>query len=173
MSRLDECLKFLLRPDIEGGYVNDPVDRGGATNRGITQRELTSWLKGQGRDSYDVKQLTDVDCHDCYRDDYWLALQADKFSPPLDLVLFDTAVNHGVSRAIKILQAALLLPEDGVLGPVTLASAQLDSGPRVALDMLIARANFYTRIVQNTPSQSKFSDGWANRLDKLKLEAGV
>jgi lysozyme family protein len=171
MSRLDECLEWLL--PIEGGYVNDPVDRGGATNKGITQRELDSWLKSKGRPTYNVADLTDVDCHDCYQDDYWLKLQADTFGKPLDLVLFDTAVNHGVSRAVKILQETLLLPADGVLGPVTVHSAQLDPAPVVALDMLIARAGFYTRIVQNTPSQARFSNGWANRLDKLKIEAGV
>jgi len=59
------------------------------------------------------------------------------------------------------------------LGPVTLTAALVDSQRQLAIDMLTARTNFYTRIVQNAPSQSRFSAGWANRVEAVAREAGL
>jgi len=171
VARFDDCIAFVLRQ--EGGFVDDPVDRGGATNMGITQREYSQWLTSVGNPPASVRDLTPAEAEVVYHTDYWDKVQADRFGEPMDLVLFDTAVNHGVTRAIKILQEALQVPVDGVLGPVTLTAALVDSQRQLAIDMLTARTNFYTRIVQNAPSQARFSAGWANRVDAVAREAGL
>lgn len=172
MARFDDCVAFVLR--MEGGYVDDPVDRGGVTNMGITQREYSQWLASVGNPpGASVRDITMGEVETIYRVDYWNKVEADRFGGPVDLVLFDTAVNHGVSRTIKILQDALQVPVDGVLGPMTLTAALVDSPRQLAIDVLTARANFYTRIVQNAPSQARYSNGWANRLDAVTREAGL
>lgn len=43
MSRFDECLKFILAR--EGGYVDRSEDRGGPTNKGITQVVYSAYLQ--------------------------------------------------------------------------------------------------------------------------------
>lgn len=165
MARFDECVEFVI--GLEGGFVDDPVDRGGATNMGITQREYAQWFTGAVRD------ITQTEAETIYHMDYWNKVQADALSAPVDLVVFDTAVNHGVARAIKILQEALQVQVDGVLGPATLAAVQADSPRQLATDVLTARTNFYARIVQNAPSQSRYSNGWANRVEAVEKEAGL
>lgn len=173
MNRLDKCLTFLLRPDIEGGFVNDPVDRGGATNHGITQRVYSAWLKAKGWPDASVANIKDPEVRAIYEDQYWEPLQCDGFEEPLDLVLFDTAVNHGVGRAVKLLQTAMQMTASGVLDTATVAQAQADPAKTLAADVMEARANFYCNIIANAPSQKRFAGGWANRLDALKVEAGL
>src|SRR6266568_4634329 len=123
------------------------------------------WLKTKNYPVVAVRDITDDEVALIYHGQYWEPLQCDQFGKPLDLVLFDTAVNHGVTRAVKILQTALTAPADGVLGSVTLAAALGDSSEALAMDMLTARANFYSNIIANAPSQKKFANGWANRLE--------
>ena len=41
-----KALAFVLK--WEGGYVNNPYDKGGATNKGITQNTYNAWLKSCG-----------------------------------------------------------------------------------------------------------------------------
>lgn len=171
MSRFDDCLAFVLR--MEGGYSNDPVDPGGATNYGITQRTYSAWLRAGRRPDASVRDIARGDVDRIYHEQYWTPLQDDTFGAPLDLILFDTAVNHGVQRAIKILQDGLALPITGVLDSVTLNSAKLDNAARIGTDVLTARANFYTEIIANAPSQAKYANGWANRLEAVTKESGL
>ena len=41
--RFDACLAEVLKQ--EGGYVDNPLDPGGATNLGITRKTLAAWRK--------------------------------------------------------------------------------------------------------------------------------
>ena len=59
-----KALKFVLK--WEGGYVNDPDDKGGATNKGITQCTYNGWLKTKGLKPKDVKNITDVEVAQIY-----------------------------------------------------------------------------------------------------------
>jgi lysozyme family protein len=173
VDRFSQCLAFVLRPDIEGGYVNDPLDKGGTTNKGITQRTYTAWLRGRKEPDAEVRNIRDDQVQSIYHEQYWLPMQGDRMQQPVDMVLFDAAVQHGVSRAIRILQEALQVPIDGALGAVTLNAAVLDSAAALAMDILAVRAQFYTRIIDNNRQQAAFANGWANRLEKLKAEAGL
>ena len=117
MDRLDDCLRFVLR--WEGGYVNHPSDPGGATNKGVTQRTFDSWRLRAGKPRADVRTITDEEVHAIYAVDYWLAAKCDTLPAPLDLVVFDTAVNMGVGRAVRFLQHAVGERDDGEFGPLT------------------------------------------------------
>ena len=152
-ERFTKAVRHLLR--IEGGYVNDPVDRGGATKYGISLRFLVS----EGRfdedadgiadfdldmdgdiDGADIRKLTLGDSIYLYHRCFWQRLGAESFPRPIGEALFDQAVNGGLHAARRLLQQAInavhqrhrpgraLLEVDGRIGPRT----------REAFDAMIA-----------------------------------
>jgi len=163
--RYDECLKFILK--AEGGYVNDPTDRGGATNKGITQRTYNAWLTARQLPLQSVADITDDDVSDIYKDNYWVELPR-----LLDLCVFDAAVQHGRSKAIKFLQQVVGSPSDGVCGKNTLYAVNtyiLSHGIKELLEAYLRlRRAFYKAIVVNDPTQQHFARGWENRVVHLE-----
>ena len=100
----EKALKFVL--EREGGFVNDPNDRGGATNKGVTQNTYNQYLRSKGRATKDVRYITDAELKDIYYTRYWLQAGCDKMSDDrFAIVCFDTAVNMGVSRVREFLCA--------------------------------------------------------------------
>lgn len=101
----DKALKFTLQ--WEGGYVNNPNDSGGATNKGITQKTYDEFIKTHGTHnihaSTDVKNISAFEVSCIYKDMYWKKLNADSLSPKLAVAAFDFAVNSGVARAKRYL----------------------------------------------------------------------
>jgi len=168
---LGAALKFVLR--WEGGFVDHPADPGGRTNKGVTQKVYDAWRARQGQPAQDVKQISDAEVHAIYASDYWLPPRCDMLVTPLDLVQFDTAVNMGVGRAVRFLQACAGCSVDGDFGPGTeKAVAGCDQGSLVA-DYCNRREAFYRGIVERKPSQAVFLKGWMNRLNSLRKEAGL
>lgn len=119
-SRYEAAFKELL--GIEGGYVNDPVDKGGATKFGISLRFLAAEgafdEDGDGKadfdldmdgdiDGADIRLLTIGDARYLYDRCFWKPLQAETFPAPIGEMLFDQGVNGGMSAAKKLLQRAL------------------------------------------------------------------
>jgi len=100
----DKALKFILK--WEGGYVNNPKDKGGATNKGITQNTYNAWLRSKGQNLKDVRNITDSEVKEIYYNNYWLKAGCDKMSEIFAILCFDTAVNMGVSRVSEFLKAA-------------------------------------------------------------------
>lgn len=168
MTRFEECLPFILK--WEGGYVNHPSDRGGATNKGITQRNYDSWRIKQGLSVRTVKDITDDEVHSIYLTEYWARAGCPTLPEPVDLVVFDCAVNSGVSRAVKWLQKALGLNQDGLFGAKTNAAVLACNPLETALEILVIREDFLSDVVDANPSQIVFLKGWHSRLDSLKTE---
>jgi len=81
---------------IEAGYVNDPQDPGGETKFGISKRAYPN---------EDIANLTLERAQELYQRDYWNACGCDGYSWEIALVIFDCAVNQGVSVA-KLLHSA-------------------------------------------------------------------
>ncbi|MFN9880213.1 MAG: glycoside hydrolase family 108 protein [Planctomycetota bacterium] len=130
----------------EGGYVDDPDDRGGETYRGVARKFHQAWpgwkivdeLKREKPDSFadllDQKQELQTLVASFYREQFWRPIRGEQLSDQaLANELFDTAVNQGVGTAIRFWQEALNLlnrnakdyPEievDGVAGERTLAT---------------------------------------------------
>ena len=96
MSDFDKAFEHVL--GIEGGYVNDPKDPGGETKYGLCKRSYPT---------VDIKALTIEQAKAIYKRDYWDKVKGDDLPFPLNLFMFDAAVNQGVDPAIKMLQAAL------------------------------------------------------------------
>jgi lysozyme family protein len=97
-------LPFILR--WEGGFVDDPNDHGGRTNKGVTQNVYNAWRADQRSPQQDVKQINDQEVAAIYYHRYWQPSKCDELRRKLDLAAFDTAVNMGPNRAIKVLQGA-------------------------------------------------------------------
>ena len=164
-------LPFILR--WEGGYVNHPADPGGATNKGVTQRVYNDWRVRQGMPARDVRQITDDEVHAIYEAGYWTPPRCDLLPRPLDLVQFDTAVNMGVGRAVRMLQASLGCGVDGDFGPGTRRAAEAcDAGAAVAA-YCDRREAYYRGLAQKNPKVAVFLTGWMNRLDALRREVGL
>jgi lysozyme family protein len=127
--------------------VNHPADPGGATNKGVTQRVYDDWRERQGLPARDVRQL--------------------------DLVQFDTAVNMGVGRAVRMLQGALGCGVDGDFGPATRQAAEACSLGATVKAYCDAREGYYRRLAEQKPKLAVFLKGWLNRLNALRNEVGL
>ena len=171
--RFDECLAWLISPQIEGGYSDRRADRGGATNKGITQHTYDIYRQSLHLPLQPVKFLTLEETSDIYRTSYWNPVKAGKLPTPLDLCLFDASVQHGTGRASKWLQRVVGTTPDGSIGNATLtALAALISrnGLKSVVDEYMKiREDFYAEIIANDPSQVVFKNGWANRMGFLKI----
>ncbi len=176
MNRFDYCLAWVTQPRIEGGYSDgkgrNRNDRGGPTNRGVTQKTYDQFRKDSGLSLRDVKLITDDEVKAVYRTMYWAVAKCGVLPPPLDLYVFDGAVNMGPGRAAKILQGVLGVGADGVIGPVTIsalqeevAAGQLDE---LCNNYLAARLDFYTELAEDDPTQLAFINGWQNRIEHLR-----
>src|SRR5690606_21582969 len=163
-----------LSPKIakwEGGYVNDPTDRGGATNMGIT---ISTWRQvgydkdGDGDiDKFDIKLLDHKDFSFVLRQ-YWDRWKADQIKDQkLAEILVDWVWGSG-KWGIIIPRRLLGVTADGVVGNKTLSA--LNSQDPVKFHKLVwdARLKFLNDIVKRDPSQKKFIKGWVNRLNDFK-----
>lgn len=142
---------------IEGGYVNDPKDPGGETKYGISKRAFPK---------EDILNLTEQRAKELYKKFYWDFCKCEELPYPLDIFLFDAAVNHGVIGAVRILQEALELKPDGILGEITISTIK-KNGQDAALKFLAQRALFYTEL----DNFKRYGKGWFNRLFKIALKS--
>lgn len=139
----------------EGGYVNHPDDPGGETNWGITQRTAReAGYAGSMRD------LTREQAREIYRAAYWQRAKCDEFDGAIAFQIFDSAVNHGIGNAIRFLQRAAGVADDGVIGPVTMAAVRGMTVTDVLARFNAARLMFYT----NLSTWPTFGRGWARRV---------
>lgn len=135
----------------EGGYVDDPHDPGGETNHGISKRSYPT---------VDIKNLTKEGAKVIYRADYWSACRCDQLPGPLALMVFDAAVNQGVSRAVRFLQEALGVKQDGIIGPMTIEAAKRSQLKLVMLKFSVRRALHYASL----STFNRYGKGWMSRL---------
>jgi len=171
--RFDDCLKIVLA--FEGGYSENANDHGGATNYGITQRTYDLHRVNLNLPQQPVKYITLEEAKAIYQRSYWNAVRASTLPTPLDLVMFDTAVNCGPKQAIKFLQRALGIDDDGAMGQQTAKALNEEA---IAGDLndtwknvLAQREDFYKELAKK-PGQHIFLKGWINRVAALRKACG-
>jgi lysozyme family protein len=160
----DTSLAAVLRS--EGGYVNDPRDPGGATNKGVTQAVYDDYRKGLGSPPRTVKQITPSETAAIYKHRYWDAVRGDDLPAGVDYAVFDLAVNSGVSRASRFLQDVCCVNADGKIGPVTIAAAS--HNPKHIVEALMDKRLAFLRTLGTF---GHFGKGWTNRCNEVRATA--
>lgn len=157
--------------NLEGGYVDDPDDKGGATNFGITKKTAVAFGYGG-----DMRTIPMELVHQIYKQQYWERPGFDRvatFLPALAQYAFDIGVNCGPKKAVEMLQEAAVLlgqdpgPIDGVLGKKSLdalLAVPANLRPRIRQLLGVIHGAHYLEIVRANPSQRKFLGGWMRRL---------
>ena len=175
MANLHEYFPRLLA--FEGGYVNDPADPGGATNKGVTLGSFTRYAKpllGIEPTLDNLRALTDDQAFAIYKSVYWDALHGDEIEDqPLAEILFDFYVNAG-GPAVRLLQQELnglgakpAVAVDGVFGPGTLHAVQAADAIELYGRYKVGRRAYYEDLATRRPSLAKFLKGWLRRVDSF------
>jgi lysozyme family protein len=161
------CLEVVLKN--EGGYSNHPADTGGATMKGITQKEYDSYRGHQGDSYQDVRLISDTELWDVYLTLYWIPMNLEIIDDD-DLVLqvYDMGINAGTRTAIKLLQRLVGVIDDGYIGPQTNKAIREYNG-NILEDYKKRRKLFYVTLKQNKPELKPFLIGWLNRVDNTKF----
>lgn len=137
--------------DHEGGYVNHPHDPGGETKYGITKRTYPH---------LDIRNLTREQAIEIYRTDFWERYQVGKFPNEVAFQVLDAAINHGGGNAIRWIQRAVGVADDGIVGPLTHAAVWRVSTTDLVLLFNSERLRFYT-LLSTFPT---FGRGWVRRV---------
>lgn len=154
----DTCFDRLI--NNEGGYVNNPADPGGETNWGITWPTLNQAIgMGLVPTGTTIAKLTRDQSRAIYQKLFWQNAGMDYFAPPVAFQVFDAAVNHGIGNAVRLLQRAVAVVDDGVVGPVTVTAVLERSVTDVLMLFLAERIDFWTKSIK----WKDFGRGWARR----------
>ena len=150
----------------EGGFNNNPHDPGKITNFGVTQNAWEAYVQRQV-DEAEMRGLTPEIVAPFYKARYWNPCKCDQLPLGVDYAVFDFAVNAGVNRASKTMQAALGTAADGVVGPATIGVA-VNADPDHFLEKFsAAKEQFY----RGLPTFEHFGKGWLRRVAEVKQTA--
>jgi lysozyme family protein len=163
MNAVKQLIDRLI--DREGGYVDHPDDRGGPTKFGITLKTLSEWRKCPCT-KHDVILLEVEEASEIYYQRYWIdpGFFTLTLSDVVVEMLFDTAVHSGPTGAVKMLQRAISVGDDGVLGPVTRGFANRLEQKTLAALFIGERIEFIGRLITRDHSQAVFAAGWMARM---------
>lgn len=128
-ENFDKAAQFVLK--WEGGLVYDPDDPGGMTKYGISK---------EAHPDVDIINLTREQAKEIYFAEYWIPTGCDKLPYPLDIIAFDSSIQHGIARTKRFIKA-------------------VGGDP---LGMIFKRIDFYVRIAKG--DQLKFLRGWIRRM---------
>jgi lysozyme family protein len=153
-----EILKTI--DEYEGGLTNDVADKGGETKYGIAKKYYPD---------VDIASLTKDQAVAIYGKDYWTPLRLDEVkSLRIRWKVFDLGVNCGIGTSAKFLQRAVQVPDDGIIGTVTLQRLNNWTlpacGENEILNKLVdQQVSHYCNIVRKDPDQLIFLLGWIKR----------
>lgn len=149
-NNYDFCIKEVLKS--EGGYTNDPNDKGGPTNFGITIADVKLYVKKDATAS-DVKALTLEQAKEIYRTKYWAKVNGDALPSGVDYTVFDYGVNSGVSRANKVL-------------------AQFkDNTPAEQINKINDERLHFMHNIRNGSDWIHFGKGWGQRVERVRKDS--
>ncbi len=142
------CLTNLLKD--EGGYTNNPNDKGGPTNFGITIADYRMYINPNGT-ADDVKKMSVEQAKLIYKTKYWNKVDGDNLPSGVDYAIFDYAVHSGVARALKINKKF-----ENYSDPVARIIAICDE--RLA----------FLKSIRGGTDWQHFGRGWFNRVNNVK-----
>lgn len=135
----------------EGGYVNNPADPGLETNWGISKRSYPD---------VDIKGLTRHGAKEIYRRDFWDRIHGNEMYDGVAFQAFDFAVNSGITTAVRYLQRAIGVADDGHWGKESRKAMDAMAESDVIQRLNAERLDFMTRL----KGWDTFGRGWARRI---------
>lgn len=176
MSNFNSAILFVLQN--EGGYSDDKVDKGGATNFGISTRFLKLIDKDINGDGHvnkkDIIELTKDKSIELYKEYFWDHYKLENIR---DIIIarkaLDLFVNLRGKSAAKIIQQSCNdcganLEIDGILGKrsfgaINAQSIFSETHAKLLNSIRKNQAKHYEAIVKTNKNQKKFLKGWLAR----------
>jgi lysozyme family protein len=151
MADIKNFIPFFLKK--EGGFTNDPTDRGGATNKGVTIATYEAYCKKKGlpRPSVaDLKHISDAHWYDIIKTMFWDKWRADDIhSQKVANILVDWALASGI-HGIKKPQALLGVVADGIVGNKTLSAVNFADPDQLFEAIFKERVKFINGVVSRS-----------------------
>ena len=152
MANFNEAFEKVL--EFESGYVNDKSDSGGETKYGISKKAFPN---------VDIKNLTLNEAKEIYKKVYWDKIKGDEINnQKIAEIIFDTAINMGISTAAKLAQKILNVKQDGIIGAITLNTLNNVNEEVFTKDYKLARIAKYVEVAKG--DKIKFLRGWIKRV---------
>jgi lysozyme family protein len=177
MADINKLIPFIMH--WEGRFANDPADRGGPTNKGVT---LKAWkVYGYDKDLdgdidvNDLKMISDADViRMVLKPHYWNLWQADRINnQSIANILVDWVWHSGI-KGITIPQEILKVKPDGIVGEKTLEAVNRFPDQKMLFNMLkLRRIKWVKSICEENSPQETFLKGWINRINALKFSLTV
>jgi len=155
----------------EGGYVNNPLDSGGETYRGISRNNWGAWEGWMRIDlakclanfpkSLDTNSILQGMVVSFYQTNFWVYGEID--AQVIANKIFDLAVNVGKVHANKIAQIAVDVDPDGFFGPQTIIAINSTSSGSLLPKIISAAEEYHKAIVESHPQDAIFLKGWLRR----------
>ena len=155
------CMEMLLVHEgdfVNGNKIGDP---GGLTDMGITKRTYDEF-HGTDIDEEGMRDLTVEDVTPIYRRNYWERCRCQDVPSGVDWAVMDACVNHGTGRANKFLHKAVMVNQDGAIGPLTLMAVGEADPEEIINRLAVYRDAFY----RSLSTFEIFSRGWIGRNDE-------
>lgn len=183
----EQALKFVLKE--EGGFVDNPRDPGGATNKGIIQNTYNTYRTNKSLPLRSVRDIEDHEVSDIYQSVYWIPAHCAELKTRIGICHMDWSANHGVSHftwakehnvipqeawdkgirgAIETLQEAVGVMNDGIFGPKTRLAIELEDEFELMKNYNNLRREWYKHRVVTRPDQAEFLSDWLGRVDRLE-----
>jgi lysozyme family protein len=171
MADISILAPFIL--SYEGGFVNSKIDRGGATNKGVT---IATWRQvgydkdGDGDiDVDDLRLISDDDAVSrVMKPHFWDRWKADQIkSQSIANTLVDWVWASG-ANGIKIPQQMLGVTVDGSVGPKTLAALNAQNPRTFFAKLQERRRQFIENVIKAHPEQVAHRKGWLRRLNSIE-----
>lgn len=156
----------------EGGYVDDPADRGGPTRFGITLKLLERWRKKNLLPA-EIQNLTKEEAAQIYKAEYWDTLLLDEVKDfRVACAMFDLGVVRGIGVSARYAQEACCqiayqIKIDKAVGPATIAALNFVNPAHFVTVMAEKAERGFRGIVQAHPLDKRFLKGWEKRARRL------
>lgn len=173
MDKFEKAFNYML--ENEGiDFTDDSVDKGGATQYGISLEFIKSVKLDIDSDGFlndkDIRFLNLQKAKDIYKKYFWNNLYL-QIGDKIAIKIFDMGVNAGSSRSHKLIQKALNslgeeLLVDGVFGQKTINAINSYKESDVLAVFQFEMKKFYEGIVERDATQKRFIKGWLRRLER-------
>ncbi|MDD4426954.1 MAG: glycosyl hydrolase 108 family protein [Paludibacter sp.] len=158
----------------EGGYSNDPDDRGGETYKGISLNAHKNWKGWDIIHKYKIKPgfpknlEADIELQKeieyLYRVNYWNPINGNSImTQSIANSIFDFGVNAGVKTSIRMVQSVLGTEVDGIFGTKTLVKLNSTEPKYFHAAFTVKKITYYISIIKKRPVNKKFLYGWIIR----------